>query len=59
MKKLLLFFILNLLAFSQLNAEEKKIGLLIFSDTSKKIADKLKSEILNEFDKYGFTSSKT
>jgi len=59
MKKLLLFFILNLLAFSQLNAEEEKIGLLIFSDTSKKIADKLKSKILNEFDKYGFTSSKT
>ena len=59
MKKLLLFFILNLITFSQLYAEEKKIGLLIFSDTSQKIAEKLKSEILNEFDKYGYASSKS
>jgi hypothetical protein len=59
MKKLLLFFILNLITFSQLYAEEKKIGLLIFSDTSQKIAEKLKSEILDEFDKYGYVSSKS
>jgi len=59
MKKFLLFFILNLITFSQLYAEEKQIGLLIFSDTSQKIAEKLKSEILNEFDKYGYVSSKS
>ena len=59
MKKFLLFLLLNFSFFFQLNAEPKNIGLLIFSDTSQKIANKLKSEILKEFDNLGFLSTKS
>ena len=59
MKKFLLFLLLNFSFFLQLNAEPKNIGLLIFSDTSQKIANKLKSEILKEFDNLGFLSTKS